>query len=99
MHPPDPHKHRLLFRIGWLIVVTSFPVGYGGIALFTILAAALENRTWLWGGVVCYAFSWLMLGVGFCLGGRPAYHYARRFWRLRKRWWRLFLRRRKRARA
>lgn len=97
MHHPDPEKHRLLFRIGLVTVVVSFPFGYGGILLFAILAAARKNHVWLWGGMACYAFSWVMLGVGFWLGGRPAYDYARRFWHLRERRRRLFHLRRTRA--
>jgi len=97
MRHPDPERHRLLFRIGLVLVVANFPVGHGGIAVFTVLAVVRENPKWLLVGAACYLFSWVLLGIGFWLGGRPAYDYARRFWRLRQRRNRLFLIRRNRA--
>ncbi len=97
MHHPDPEKHRLLFRIGLFLVVANFPIGYGGLAFFTILATLTRTPELLWGGVLCYLLSWVMLGVGFWLGGRPAYDYARQFWRLRQRRSRLIDLRRNRA--
>lgn len=97
MRHPDPERHRLLFRIGLVLVVANFPVGYGGIAVFAVLAVVSDNPAWLWGGAACYLLSWLMLGIGFWLGGRPAYDYARRFWHLRRRRSRLILLRRTRA--
>ena len=97
MRHPDPEKHRLLFRIGLVLVVANFPVGHGGIAVFAVLAVVRENPKWLLGGAACYLLSWLMLGAGFWLGGRPAYDYARQFWHLRQRRNRLFLIRRHRA--
>jgi hypothetical protein len=75
----------VLFRIGLVTIVVSFPIGYGGIAVFAAIAAVRKNHDWLWGGAACYAFSWLMLLFGFWLGGRPAYDYAKRFWHLQKR--------------
>lgn len=97
MRHPDPARHQLLFRIGLVLVVASFPAGYGGITVFAVLAVVYESHSWLLGGVACYLFSWVMLGVGFWLGGRPAYDYARRFWHLRQRRQRLFHLRRTRA--
>lgn len=97
MRHPDPEKHRLLFRIGLVLVVASFPVGYVGLAVFAVLAVVRENPAWLLGGAACYLLSWVIMGVGFWLGGRPAYDYARQFWHLRQRRNRLFLIRRNRA--
>ena len=85
MHHPDPRKHRLLFRLGLVAVVVSFPLGYGGILVFTLLATFCKNRSLLWGGAACYALSWVVMLFGFWLGGRPAYEYAKTFWHLRKR--------------
>jgi len=87
----------VLFRIGLVTVVASFPLGYGGLVLFAVLAATRQNHEWLYGGVACYALSWVLMGIGFWLGGRPAYDYARHFWHLRERRRKLFHLRRTRA--
>ena len=85
MRHPDPERHRLLFRVGLVAVVASFPLGYGGIVFFGILAATSKCHSLLWGGAICYALSWVLMLFGFWLGGRPAYDYAKTFWHLRRR--------------
>jgi uncharacterized membrane protein YbhN (UPF0104 family) len=85
MHHPDPERHRILFRIGLILVVLNFPLHWLGLVVFGIIAAVCKDQRWLWGTAITYAVSWIMLGIGFWLGGRPAYDSARRFWHLRKR--------------
>ncbi|MBT7304718.1 MAG: hypothetical protein HN849_34625 [Victivallales bacterium] len=97
MHSPDAQKSQLRFRTGLVTIVTSFVVGYGGLAVFAALAAYHKNKDWLWGGAACYAFSWVMLLFGIWLGGRPAYEYTKQFWHLWKRRRRLLHLRRTRA--
>ncbi|MCK5803601.1 MAG: hypothetical protein KAI66_12245 [Lentisphaeria bacterium] len=85
MHHPDPKKHRRLFRIGLFLFIVNFPVGYGGIAICGTLAVVLRQREWLWVGAGAYAFSWILLGVGFYLSGQTGWLYAKNFWKRRKR--------------
>ena len=74
-----------MFRVGLFLLVANFPVGYGGIAVCSMLAVVLRQHEWLWVGAGFYAFSWILLGAGFYLSGQTGWLYAKNFWGRRKR--------------
>lgn len=59
-------------KIGLFLLVTNFPLGYGGLALGPILAKSLNDKRWLLFSPVSYALSWIMLGAATILLGAAA---------------------------
>jgi len=66
------HAENLRFKVGFWLVVVNGPVGYIGLLTASLIAGARNDVRWLYGGTLCYGFSWAMLGAGTLLLGRQA---------------------------
>ena len=64
-------------RVALLLLAMNFPFGYGGLALFTLIAGKTGDARWLLGGGVCYALSWAMLLGGGILAGSKAKDFSK----------------------
>jgi hypothetical protein len=63
-------KWSLRFKIGVLLLVINVPVGYGGGALMAALGVKVGKPALGAGlGIVIYAISWIMLGLGIWMAG------------------------------
>ncbi|HPZ07515.1 MAG TPA: hypothetical protein PL110_05340 [Candidatus Eremiobacteraeota bacterium] len=65
----DKTKNSIKFRLGLLLLIANFPIGYGGLAISTGIGAKTGENFWylLAGGF--YALSWIMMGAGILLAG------------------------------
>lgn len=66
------HAENLRFKIGFWLVAINCPFGYIGLLVSSLIAGARKDVRWLYGGTLCYGFSWAMLGAGTVLLGRQA---------------------------
>ena len=64
-------------RVALLLLVLNFPFGYGGLALFTLIAGKTGDARWLLCGTLCYGLSWAMLFCGTALAGSNAAVFSR----------------------
>ena len=71
-----PNKKH--FKIGIIFFLSSFIIGYGGIALTSFLYLWTDNKVWIWSGTCVYGFSWILFGIGFILSGKEGLKYFRR---------------------
>ena len=73
-------RTSLRFRAGMILLIASFPVGYGGLAAVGAVAAWMRDARWVLAGVACYVFSWVMFLAAFALSGREGVRYAKSLW-------------------
>ena len=71
-----PNKKH--FKTGIIFFLSSFIIGYGGIALTSFLYLWTYNKVWIWSGSGVYDFSWILFGIGFVLAGKEGLKYFRR---------------------
>jgi hypothetical protein len=87
--------------MGVALVAVNMPLGWIGLLVFAALAAGSGNPRWIWGGVIVYVSSWVLLGVGVLITGKAGVARAREILRRRRRGRRLreilHLRRQRRA--
>ena len=57
-------------QIGVLLLMCSFILGYGGLAVSVLLYLWTDNHHWLWAGSGVYGLSWIILGIGFIFSGK-----------------------------
>ncbi|MDP6684412.1 MAG: hypothetical protein QGH24_00515 [Candidatus Marinimicrobia bacterium] len=57
-------------KTGALLFLSSFIIGYGGLAVTEFLYFKTENDFWLWSGSGLYGFSWILFGIGILLSGK-----------------------------
>lgn len=71
-------------KIGVFLLVSNIPMGLIGFALAGTMAV-LTGRKAFWAviGIIIYAFSWAMLGLGMLLAGPQGVQYVRK---LRRKW-------------
>ena len=63
-------KRSLKFWTGIILLTTNQFIGWGGVALCTVLALKTgDKKFWVTTGVVIYAVSWVMLLLGGVLAG------------------------------
>ena len=55
---------------GELLLVCSFIIGYGWLAVSLLLYIGTDNISWMWIGSGIYGFTWLLLGLGFFFAGK-----------------------------
>lgn len=60
------------FKLGMMLFLLNWPVGWGGGALCALLAAAYKSKFWLLAAGFLYIISWVMLGVATILLGVDA---------------------------
>ena len=68
---------NLRLRVALFLLVSNFPLGYGGIALFSLIAGKTGDARWVVGGGICYGLSWAMLLAGTALAGASAGDFSR----------------------
>ena len=68
-----PNKKH--FKIGIMFFLSSFIIGYGGIALTSFLYLWTNNKIWIGFGSDVYGFSWILFGIGFVLAGKEGLKY------------------------
>jgi len=68
------------FKLGILLFIFNFPIGYGGLILFGSLAAKTGKLFWLYMASCSYICSWVMLGIGFLLAGPEGMRLVRNKW-------------------
>ena len=76
-------KHGFWFKVGLVLLVLNFPIGYGGLAVGTAIAVCKKQPAALTVGFVFYGLSWVILGLGTILTGRGGIRYAKSYWRER----------------
>ena len=64
-------------KLGILFFLSSFIVGYGGVAITGGFYFWTDNNNWLWIGSVIYGFSWVFFGIGFFLAGKEGLKYLK----------------------
>ena len=69
-------KSNLKFWAGVVLLISSFPIGWGEIVLCGSLAIIEKNAALCVPGFAIYFLSWLMLGLGFLLAGPDGYRYS-----------------------
>ncbi len=63
-------KKTLKFWIGIVLLTTNQVFGWGGMAICAALALKTgEKKFWITAGMVIYAISWAMAGLGVVLAG------------------------------
>ena len=63
-------KYRFYTLVGLLFVLLNVPLGWGGAALFSLIAAYQQKPFFYKIAGGCYVISWVMLGLGIVLAGR-----------------------------
>ena len=81
MIPALGSRNPVWFKLGILLLALNYPVGYVGLLIVNLAYVEMEDTFWLTVGGGCYAFSWVMLGVGFLLAGPEGLRRVRTYWR------------------
>ena len=72
---------RWRFYAGLCLIFGNTLVGYGGGAIAGAVYLHTGNILWLKLAGALYAFSWVMVGVGFLLAGPQGVRSAKALWR------------------
>ena len=62
--------YRLVTLVGLLFVLLNVPIGWGSAALFSLIALHRNMPIFYTIAGLCYAGSWLLLGLGIVMAGR-----------------------------
>lgn len=71
--------------VGVALILVNNVVGYGGLAACGVVAARTKEPRWLGVGAVCYAVSWVMVGIGGMLAGPEGFRMTKLLWLRAKR--------------
>ncbi len=63
-------KYGFFTLLGLLFVLLNVPLGWGGAALFSLIAARQDKPVFYKAAGICYVASWIMLGLGIVMAGR-----------------------------
>ncbi|MCP4400803.1 MAG: hypothetical protein GY801_26310 [bacterium] len=68
---------RRKLEIGGLLLLVNSLFGWGALAFCSLLAIRTEFTLFYLIGLLLYALSWILLGVGLYLTGSEGFRYAR----------------------
>ena len=71
-------KSNQYFQLGVLMIFFSFILGYGGVAIVTLLYTITQNNFWAFIGPILYTISWIILGFGILLAGKQGVQQAKK---------------------
>ena len=79
---PEALWTRIRFRLGIFLLVVNMPLGYLCLPLGVYVGHNIGKKGGVVVGVVCYALTWLMMGLGVYLAGPRGVHLTRYYWKV-----------------
>ena len=77
--PAENQGHGMRFKIGIFLLIFNIPFGYGGAAIVMAIASSKgrpgAGAVW---GIIVYAISWAMLGMGVLLTGKEGLAFVKK---------------------
>jgi len=87
--PVRPPRSGFRFKLGLVLIVANWPVGYGGAALALAWGRATgQDKRGVMIATGVYILSWVMLGAGLLLAGKEGLARASELGALVRNWFR-----------
>jgi len=72
---------KIRFRLGVFLLVVNMPLGYLCLPLGVYVGHNIGKKGGVVVGIVCYALTWVMMGLGVYLAGPRGVHITRTYWK------------------